>query len=172
MPYGTLTDQQLEVLGRFVTGQVVHDLGAGDLALSRTLLLQGAEKVYAVDKALPRKSPDPNIVLVPGYFHHYPAVPTVAFVSWPSNYADMGLVRVVERSQRVIYLGCNTEGTSCGSLMLFEHLCQREVLAHIPDRQNTLIVYGPATVSRKPLGEERAALTPSRVWSFQETLHV
>lgn len=170
MPFGTLTDEQLLVVQRHVEGQVVHDLGAGDLVLSRTLLLQGAEKVYAVDKTLPRRRPDPGIVLVGGYFHHYPAVPTVAFVSWPTNIQDLGLIKVVERSQKVIYLGCNWGGTMCGSPLLFQHLCQREVLDHVPDRSNTLIVYGPATVKRKPLGEEWAGMNLDRIWSFEDTL--
>lgn len=47
---GYLTPEMAEVIGRHVSGKHVHDLGAGDLRLSMTLVSVGAERVTAVDR--------------------------------------------------------------------------------------------------------------------------
>jgi hypothetical protein len=51
---------------------------------------------------------------------------------------------------------------------MFEHLMKREILKHIPDPKNTLIVYGPRNVRRELVGEEHAALHQERRYSFEE----
>lgn len=167
MGFGKLTPSQAEVLRPFIEGRQVHDLGAGDLTLASRLLTLGADGVVAVEPHAPKKHP-PQIEVHPTYFADYAETPEVAFVSWPVNYDGIGLVKVLRRAPVVIYLGVNTDGTSCGGSDLWEHLRKREVLAHAPHPQNTLIVYGPKRVRRPLYGEEWAAIDQSRIYRYSE----
>lgn len=171
MSYGRLTPKQIEIVRRIVTGKEVHDLGAGNLQLSGQLLQLGATRVTAIDRSLPRCH-ESRITLVEGYFHDYREKIDVAFVSWPCNWQDMGLVRLVRESPVVIYLGKNTDGTMCGGRDFFDALSVREIRAYEPDPHNTLIVYGPKGVVRQPRGEEVAAQRLERIWSYEEAERV
>ena len=171
VPYGVFMTGQREAIRGVVRGREVHDLGAGDLMLSHELLRMGASKVVAIDKEAPRSlKGDSRIQVIEGYFHAYKGDIDVAFMSWPQNYNDEGILRLIERAGTVVYLGKNTDGSACGSLRMFEHLVGRELLAHVPDRANTLIVYGkPLEEPREPVGEEMAALTVNHhMWTFEE----
>jgi len=164
MPYGQLNPKQRQLVAKTVKSRTVYDLGAGDLQLSRTLVDLGALKVVAIDKEAPLSwDGEPRIEVRRTYFHDIKDVEPIeiAFVSWPSNYVDWGLINLIGRAQQVIYLGKNTDGTSCGSLPLFEHFKTRELLGHIPTRPNTLLVYGEQNFKRvSPLvGEEIAGGT-------------
>jgi hypothetical protein len=172
MSYGRLTSVQLETLMPFVLGRQVYDLGAGNLVLARLLLNLGASSVVAIDKERPLCTPPSlprNLDVVYTTFDKFHALPTtcVAFVSWPDNRTDKGLLRLVRRASQVVYLGKNTDGTACGSLALFEHFLEREILATEPDRKNTLIVYGARQDTRRePLCEERAGMSPDTILSY------
>jgi hypothetical protein len=168
MPNGSLSPSQLEALQPFVEGRIVHDIGAGDLCLAQSLCVAGARKVVAIDKVTMPRPPNEHIVPVVSYFARFKDPIETAFVSWPVNWPEAGLLDLVSNSDRVIYLGTNTDGTACGDPILFHHLSQREVLAHVPEFRNTLIVYGPCTETRDLLPEEKAALDPSRMYSFAE----
>lgn len=172
MSFGRLNLKQRRIVAKAVKGRTVHDLGAGDLQLSGELVDLGAAKVIAIDKDAPHYwKGDSRIEVRKTYFHAVQDDPIeVAFVSWPSNYVDWDLIRLVRRSQRVIYLGNNMDGTSCGSVPLFEHLLTRELVEHVPDRPNTLLVYGaPQEAERDRVGEELAALTAyQRMWRYEE----
>lgn len=168
MPYGKLTDQQARVVAQHVAGREVHDLGAGDLALASQLLTLGATTVSALDRNLPRKSPDPRIFLTQGYFHQYRGDIEVAFVSWPCNWQDRGLTGLLRRTPLVIYVGKNTDGTVCGGEDFWRSLQGREVLAYLPAPDNSLIVYGPRNANRPLLGEEWAGLETERIVSYEE----
>lgn len=50
MPFGVLNDTQTAEVKKVVQGRVVHDLGAGDLALAHLLIQLGAKKVVAIDR--------------------------------------------------------------------------------------------------------------------------
>jgi hypothetical protein len=68
------------------------------------------------------------------------------------------------QAETLVYLGKNTDGSACGFPGLFEVLARREILAYVPDRPNTLIIYGkfirqPNEPHREPMPEEHAALT-------------
>lgn len=170
---GELNAAQADALCPHVLGRHVHDLGAGkELALTSRLLALGARYVTAVDHAFPDTVSPYGfpLHLVSAYFHDYtPAEPLeVALVSWPSYlFLDppaphilYGLVKLCAASPVVVYLGSNF-GTVCGNLELWRHLATREVLTHVPDPRNTLIVYGRKN-ARIPgqglLPEEKAAL--------------
>lgn len=173
MPYGILNQRQQMVVRTYVEGLQVHDLGAGDLILSRKLLDLGAASVIAIEKELSegrKATRDPRITCVEGYFHAYRGTRIeTAFVSWPCNWPDQGLIRLLVPCPVIIYLGTNLAGTMCGGSDLFCHLIEREVLAYEPDRHNTLIVYGPGRVERPLRGEEKAALNTDHMWSFEES---
>lgn len=91
------------------------------------------------------------------------------FLSWPSYQSVCsGLFKLLEASQVVAYLGCNIEGTACGSSEMFDYLKNREILHHVPNRRNSFIVYGPGKApGRLLVGEELAGLCPD-ILSFKE----
>jgi hypothetical protein len=175
------------VVSEQIRGQHVSDLGAGDLVGSLELVELGARMVSAFDR---NPMPDPPHPKIQPDIRHRPYSQLarwggddpesmdhyfgrVAVLCWPApNLGDWGtwgasegsearaLVALLNRFQTVIYLGKNTDGTACGQPELFEYLSKREVLVHLPERRNTLIVYGPNVVDRPPLGEEIAGMGP------------
>jgi len=169
MPHGRLSEAQEEAIQPYVFGKAVHDLGCGNLDLSRWLVQAGAEKVVAIDRYQPVTLRKPaKIEVIVGYFDNYLESVDTAFVSWPINWIDIGLLRMVKEAKTVIYLGSNLDGNACGFREMFQHLLGREVLAHVPNRQNTLIIYGSHTGEREPVPEEFAALNQERMYSFRE----
>lgn len=164
MSFGRIDSDQGEVLANTVRGQVVIDLGCGDGGWTKFICGCGPKKIIALDKQLPHHQSDPpnQIVWVERLFEDYladgPDDYDVAFLSWPVNRPIPALQVLVERARLVIYLGKNTDGTSCGWDGLFDALSQREVLFYEPRRANTMIVYGDRTdEARAPFGEEIAA---------------
>lgn len=172
MGHGEFRDNQAATVAGFVKGKVVHDLGAGDLCLAQQLVEFGAEKVIAVDRYSPltysKRAKLTSIDIVTCYFHDYKGSVKTAFLSWPVNWYDYSLGNFIEQAEMVIYLGSNLDGSACGYPDMWVHLSQREVLAHIPHRKNTLIVYGPEFVKRAQLPEEFASLNQARMYRFEE----
>lgn len=169
MAYGRLNPKQELAARQFVDGQTVHDLGAGDLSLSHVLLRLGAGQVVAVDSHFPKSARKAaRVGLEHRAFADFAGQPEVALVSWPVNWSGIGLVEIVARTPVVLYVGTNTGGTACGGDDLWDHLVTREVLAYVPDRENTLIVYGPGQATRPLYGEELAARNNDRMWMFDE----
>jgi len=80
-----------------------------------------------------------------------------------------GLLQALDRADVVIYLGCNTDHSACGSPELFRQLCGRELLGHVPHRRNTLLIYGRGTRTGPLTGEEFAGLTGALL-SFEEAV--
>jgi hypothetical protein len=159
--HGVLNAAQRKVLGQHVRGKIIHDLGAGDLTLSRELLSLGAAEVYAIDKeskptswTWPRK-----LHYKQAYFHNVTSRMETIFMSWPVNH-EANLLPHILGAGMVIYLGKNTDGSACGTPGLFEVMVRRELLAYEPDRKNCLIVTGKYLDSpRGPTGEELAGLS-------------
>lgn len=168
MSNGKLSARQRELVKPVVEGETIHDLGAGDLSLAHVLIWLGAARVVAIDKQPMPDGADLRIDRVTSYFNHYREPIQTAFVSWPINWADEGLVECVRRASIVIYLGSNMDGSACGATALWEHLSGRIILAHEPERSNTLIVYGPDLVDRELVPEEFAALNTQRMWGYDE----
>ena len=176
--YGRLTDAQTKALGRFVEGKEVYDLGCGPNAPhARRLLDLGARHVVGVDREIasmdlglspdPLDETDPRVTRLCAIFFQVLEEVTsieVAFVSWPTNGPyDAGLVPILAKAEVVVYLGCNFDGTSCGTPDLFKHLLSRELLAVGPDKLNSMIVVGkrlksPTARPRKATPEEIAGL--------------
>jgi hypothetical protein len=167
MGYGHLTDRQASRLRRFVKGQELCDIGAGNLKLAERMFELGATKITAIDKefwehgrAGFRYKSRPEIVLISAYYTSRQAVEAcenirTAFVSWPSTHAE-GLVPLIHKTPRLIYLGKNSDGTACGTWEFWQHVLRRPIIAHVPDPRNVLLVYGPAgSRKREPVGEER-----------------
>lgn len=161
-----LSPAQRAVVARHVSGRRVHDLGAGDCSLSVELIGLGAMEVVAIDKeAMPRVD-IPELRQVRSKFLDVAAAlvekpAEVAFVSWPVNNNVPGLVTILSEAEKVIYVGKNTDGSACGWPGLFKiALVTREILDHVPERRNTLIVYGGFSEGDRPLvSEEIAALS-------------
>jgi hypothetical protein len=170
--YWCLNEVQAAALKSLVSGRVITDLGAGDLSLAHFLIDFGATQVIAIDKEpLPRRCDSGRVNYIRSYFEAYYEPIDVAVISWPPNHC-IGLTRLCQRANRVIYIGKNTDGTACGNLELFAHLLTREVSVYLPTRPNTLICYeGASRVSRRPKGEELAAIACGRadpVLHFEE----
>lgn len=170
--FGTMTPQMRGAISPYVYGELVWDLGAGDLWHSKMLVALGATGVVAVDKEELPPSPDPRIRTTRSYFDAVETPPeglSVAYLAWPINHAHIpGLGQLLSRSRTVVYIGSNTHGSACGGPSLMAHLASRSVLAHIPDPQNSLIIYGEWVGKRALLPEEWAALHPERMWTLEE----
>ena len=170
---GKLNDEQEAVVRQYVAGYNVHDLGAGQLGMAQKLIELGAHTVTAIDKiysySRPPWSPPPGVTLVGEYFEEYARhghFVDVALVSWPEAYnsPQAGIVTLLKEARIVIYLGSNFDGTACGSEEMFRFLSQREVLALVPNKFNSLIVYGRELVHRRLLPEEYAALNRDKAY--------
>jgi len=170
--YGRLSHEQRKVLKKHVQGRVVHDLGAGTGFLARKIARMGAEKVIAVEKDKSMIDPQlvdhPRVVVKHGVFGCVACDDMdVGFVSWPYNQESPVLLGLLRHAKTVVYLGKNTDATSCGWHGLFESFLERRVLDYVPEKRNTLIVYGERLRKPRTLksanGEERAALTQSLV---------
>lgn len=158
MAYGSLSVEQEAILRPIIADNTVHDLGAGDLHLSRRLLTLGAKSIVAIDKE--RVAPKSEKIRgIQTYFHLFHDPVDIAFIAWPINHEGLGLTAILKRARIVIYLGKNTDGSSCGAPEIFEHFMTRDLMAYLPTRKNTLMVYGGAlTHPRTPRGEEKAGL--------------
>lgn len=178
MSYGHLTSLMRDSIQDVVHDRIVWDLGAGDLGRSRDLVELGSKVVFAVDKAdsYPSRWRGRAIHFIQSYYQDLVTPEEelqVVFLGWPSNQPLHGLVRLLEKAKVVIYLGCNTGGSSCGPDDLFRHLVQREVLVHQPHRQNSMTIYGSySTTPRRLTGEEWVRLNgfPNVTWEEAERL--
>jgi hypothetical protein len=166
--FGRLSDEQQHAVRPLVVGKVVYDLGAGSGELARLLVCLGAERVVAVDKEDFPPLDDPRIERRFQYFEHCEERPELVFLSWPMNYQDPGLFRLVSSARLVVYVGKNTDGTSCGWPSLFRALSAREILCYKPERRNTLICYGDKQLVRPLVGEEYAAINTGGTWLTYE----
>ena len=166
---GTLYHQMRYELSPYVHQQRVMDLGSGNGVLANILLEVGAQSIIAVDKEDSGLKNTPQITFMHRGFDEVPlsTVPSVVFLSWPSNHFLPGLVPLVERAEVVIYLGSNANGNACGFRELFEHFLTRRLLLHLPRERNTLLVLGqPAKTIRTPTQEELGAIDQSQVYKF------
>jgi hypothetical protein len=163
MAYGVLDSRQKKALRALIKGKKVHDLGCGDQSLSDALVSMGAKQVIAVDSH-PFGQPVLAVTTVKSSFSDYAATSPepeidIAFVSWPVNRSEPGLLSLVMRAKIVAYLGKCTDGTCCGWPMLFQHFLGRELLTYVPESLNTLCIYGSEIkVPRTGELEERAGL--------------
>lgn len=173
MGFGRLSKAQLQAIKPYVKDCEVHDLGAGDLEVSKKLVGLGASNVVAVDREINFRQ-GKRISKVAASFEEFaadhPGSLSTSLISWPVNWKVSGLVELVARSEVVLYLGSNSSGSACGFCELWEHLSKRTVIEYVPERENTLIIYGRDTLERENLPEEWAALNQEEMWSF-ESLH-
>lgn len=170
MAFGKISDAQWQVVRKHVDGLVVHDLGAFRCEHSLKLLALGAASVVAIDKeAMPHV--DRRVSRVRTLFADYDGEIDVAFLAWPVNHYDRGLLRLTGAAKKVIYIGKNTDSSMAASPSFFHAMASRRVLAYVPEKPNTLIVYGDllAAPRKKLRGEEIAgASSYTRSLSFEE----
>lgn len=173
MPFGNITNEMWGAIAPYLANRTVWDLGAGDLSHAKTMLKLGAKNIVAIDKDLSVSETNPRIILKKEYFANVtPPLDGIgtAFVCWPQNYINRGLLDILEMSNVVIYIGSNTDGSACAWPGFFKHLLKRELLAHIPRKENSLLIVGRSSQEpRAETPEEYAALS-SRVQSFADLL--
>jgi len=173
MGYWSLTDEQRILLQKIVFKRNVLDLGAGDLTLSEWCLRAGAASVTAVDTYLDRRRIE-GVIPVSCRFQTYLEQTVgdpphdVLVLSWPTRYECLGLVDLLKKHPCVVYLGKNTDGQWSGTPGMFEVLQKREILHHIPDTRNTMLVYGNEPVDRSPVLEEKAGMDRENLY-FQDS---
>ena len=178
MAFHRLNQLQQDALQDYIIDQTVYDLGAGDCSSSVLLAELGADAIIAVDKeCFPVQHPQVKQLNL-RFEELLPDVDSidVAFISWPLNRFNPNLLELIRMSQIVIYLGSNTGGNACGDPAYFEEFCHRELLEYVPDRRNTLIIYGETLAEPRAFtglyGEEVSGLTileQTRILSFEET---
>lgn len=173
--YGHLTEAQWALIGQHVSGKLVHDYGAGNMAKALKLLALGASQVLAVDSDLTgHHLESATLKVMRGTFGELrralakvppeaTVYPDVAFVSWPwlSPREAVALADLAGTADVVVYVGKNTDGTACGHPRFFRPLLRRRLLAYLPERRSTVIVLGdplPGGELREPTGEEAAAV--------------
>lgn len=164
-----LNDNQLERLRPYVKDSSILDLGAGNLEGAQLMLELGARDVLAVDRFEMPKPSSSRITTRTTQFQYLEETRSVVLASWIVNW-QVDIEKFLEAADVVISISKNTDGSACGYRGMWEHLRHREILLHLPERQNTLTVYGPRHEVRPPTGEELAALwlDPMRMWSFEE----
>jgi len=174
LPYGRLTPVMEPLIAEIIHGKEVWDLGAGDLDHAKHLLRLGADRVMAVDKEGFSASKFRGTAIHPIHSYFQDVIPPaqgieVAFVSWPANNRLPGLTDLLRASRVVIYLGNNTGGAACGGLEMFDHLTRRKVVFHLPERRNSLIIYGDPLPEdeRRPLLGEELAFVSGMLMSFE-----
>lgn len=136
--------------------------------MSVTLANMGATGVYAVDKA-PASIKHDGVLFVQSYFDRWkmPDDVQIAVVSWPQNNRLPGIADLLKRIPDVIYLGKNTDGTSCGTGTLFAGLILRDTARYLPDRHNVLIHYGSRPRDVRTLHhEEFAAIVQTKLYRY------
>lgn len=171
MPFGKITPLFAERISPHIRGKKVYDLGSGDdLSLACALIDLGAKEVVAIDTYAPMQLSTYPVRYVRNYFENVEGEDVeIAFISWPSNRASDGLLKLIEPAKIIIYLGTCMDGTMCGSPELYRYLSTREVFACEPHRANTLIIYGHELPDERVLlPEEHAGIDHSRVHSFEE----
>lgn len=176
--FGRLTPEQEVAVKPYVEGKKVFDLGSGRLALSKLVKNMGAQKVIAIDRDLEMKEETPGIEKFNLNFYEYlelkpeaqPLATDVAFVSWPNNRVMQELLTLARACDTIIYLGKNTDGSSCAWPGFFNHMLSRKLLVHIPDMRNTLLIYGKAEKAfyRDPVREELGGLNHTELYDFKE----
>jgi len=169
--YVNLTNDQADYLRGIVAGKVVADLGCGDGSLAVTMANMGAAAVHAVDKA-PVCIRHRGVVVHQSYFDRWtmPEGVHVAVVSWPHNSGLPGIPKLLRGVPDVIYIGKNTDGTSCGSGAMFALLIRRTTLRYIPDPRNVMIHYGNEPRPDRALHhEEIAAITQASLYRYDPT---
>ncbi len=166
-----LSHEQSVVLAPYVVHLTVYDLGCGpDLTMASELIDMGADGVVAVDKE-PLRLRRRGVRTMQRRFDEFERFPEdgdVAFVSWPINAPNPGLIRMLDAAPIIVYIGKNTDGSACGDRALFKLFMGRKLLEYMPSRENCLIIYGEklpydrvlseVLTPRDPVGEEYAAL--------------
>lgn len=173
MGFGHLSPEQKRVVKKFVARRVVHDLGAGDLELAQELLTLKASSVVAIDTLHSYRTKSiSNVRCVSVSFTLCVEEPRTAFISWPQQYGADGLGALLWKAKTIIYLGSNMDGIACGGDDFWDEVVDRRVLAHVPHRHNTLIVYGAKCGERPMLPEELAAREKTHIMYFNDAYEV
>jgi hypothetical protein len=164
--FGRFNDEQRWALFDAVRLQYVVDLGAGSLEHA-ILMSNMSASVTAVDmgdldtRQLVRAWKSCPITLAPRTtFKDFVPAPhaRVCLLSWPYSGVLDGLLPLLNQFDRIVVLSKNTDGTACGWPGLYQYLATRELDVYLPDRRNTMMVYGSCHVVRPPRGEERAGM--------------
>lgn len=167
--FGELSNNQLQKLQPYVSNKIVYDLGAGTGEHSTILAKLGAKQVVAVDKESIRISHSSKILKIEKSFIEIEVKDIdIAFLSWPVNYHCNGLISLLKRSNRIVYLGRNTNGTTCGTVDLFEYFLHRKLIDYISEYRNTLIIYGEEILKRISNLQEEIAIFSSEIQWYSE----
>lgn len=185
--YGMFSEEQFDVFSRCVKGKNVIDLGCGHEApLCHLAVAHGASFVMGVDKELSPRSRrhfSKNMILWEKDFLQIEAAMDtswriwfdqmtpfdIAIVSWPINSWQPGLTSLLERANRILYLGKNTNGLSCGDEILFSYFLTRRIEESVQNSVNDMTLYGDRCEKREPETlEEISVLMTKEIVAWRE----
>ena len=174
MIWGILSEAQKLALKPHIAGKVVHDLGAGTCDLSVELCSLGAKHILAYDTnpSLSVKKPD-NLTVRKKSFQDLLGTlqPEIVFVSWPTIAEGdcTALTFLASRAKKVIYLGKCMDGMMCGTNKFFSIIICSELLEHVPDRRNTMLITGNSLPeAREWVPEEVAGIYRDKIYYYDE----
>lgn len=171
MGFGKTTPAMLQEFERVVPKGRILDVACGDGKISNELARRGYT-VHGIDPEAPKKSSSENVTFQRirlGDEELNPAEYVAVFCSWPLNnhgntYEDLFSRRLINIATKVGILAMltkNTDGYTCGGLLLWQVVSRVAVLTSVPDPANVFTVYNMRAQRDKPaaLPEEYAALT-------------
>lgn len=170
MSYWTqATPEQLKQLQSCCKGKVVLDIGGYDASLASKLIDGGAKAVTVLDKERPTHEQNRYPAQIncqqqtfEEFIHSDKRNWEVGVLSWPINndYAMRPAIEILKRCKTVIYLGCNLDGTQCGTQLLWQYLTTRKRITDKHERKNSLITYSaePRPPQQQPTKEEAIGL--------------
>lgn len=171
--YGQITPDMESIIKLYIKDRIVYDFGAGSCSLSIEMVRMGAKMVYAIDKNIGSLEDEKMVKISMAFDEHLAIRPlvkddSIAFISWPANYPMKGLLESLEVFKTIIYIGKNTDGSSCAWPVFFGLMMSRKLLEHIPDKQNTMLIWGEGmgNATRPPVKEERAGMDRIKCYSF------
>jgi hypothetical protein len=165
MSYWTqATSEQLQQLTALCQGKHVLDIGGYDASLASKLIDGGAKSVTVLDKERPLHEQNRHpgkITCKQQTFEEFLAADQhtweVGVISWPVNndYAMRPAIEILKRCKEVAYMGCNLDGTQCGTQLLWQYLTTRKRIKNNPTRRNSLLTYAAEPRhSNQPLAKE------------------
>jgi hypothetical protein len=161
----TATEGQLKVIEHFCRGKELLDLGGLDGSLSYRLLEAGAATAVTVDKEKVPSLRHPRMTVINQPFSEFFRANQAkqwqtAILSWPANndYAVGQMLPILDHCREVVYLGSNSNGSQCGTPLLWLQLVRRQIHCSLVEKKATLIVYTDILEQRYLIDEERLGL--------------
>ena len=144
------TPVQMRLLEEACKGKIILDLGGRDGSLALHLLATGAKGATNVDHdGTGTRLKGAHLGHFRGTYAKFDAKNPnrrwdVGILSWPVIYSTMldPVMPILDRCEKVIYLGKNSYANQCGTRRLWRYLVRRQMEASIERKEAALLIYG------------------------------